>query len=169
MFPDSSVGKASACNAGDPSSIPGLGRSHSSILGLPLWLSWQRIHLQCRRHGFNPWVGKIPWRKERLPTPVFWPGEFHGVDSPWSSPGWNIAMISLSLLQGIFPNQGPNPCLLHCKWILYQLSHKGSPRILEWLAYFFSSGSSWPRNQTGVSCIAGEFFTNWVIREANNH
>ena len=44
--------------------------------GLPWWL--RRICLQCRRPGFNPWVGKIPWRRERLPTPVFWPGEFHG-------------------------------------------------------------------------------------------
>ena len=34
--------------------------------------------LQCRRPGFDPWVGKIPWRKEKLPTLVFWPGEFHG-------------------------------------------------------------------------------------------
>ena len=33
--------------------------------------------------GSNPWVGKIPWRRERLPTPVFWPGEFHGLYSPW--------------------------------------------------------------------------------------
>ena len=33
--------------------------------------------------GFNPWVGKIPWRRERLPTPVFWPGEFHGLHGPW--------------------------------------------------------------------------------------
>ena len=33
--------------------------------------------------GFNPWVGKIPWRRERLSTPVFWPGEFHGLYSPW--------------------------------------------------------------------------------------
>ena len=31
----------------------------------------------------NPWVGKIPWRRERLPTPVFWSGEFHGLYSPW--------------------------------------------------------------------------------------
>ena len=38
-------------------------------------------------------------------------------------------------------------------------------RILEWVAYPFSSGSSPPRNRTGVSCIAGGFFTNWVIRE----
>jgi len=50
---------------------------------LPWRLSWWRIRLQCRRPGFNPWVGKIPWRRERLPTPVFWPGEFHGLYSPW--------------------------------------------------------------------------------------
>ena len=36
------------------------------------------MHLQCGRPGFDPWVGKMPWRRERLPTPVFWPGEFHG-------------------------------------------------------------------------------------------
>jgi len=51
--------------------------------------------------------------------------------------------------------------LPHCRQILYQLSHKGSPGILEWVAYPFSSGSSQPRNQTGVSCIAGGFFTNY--------
>ena len=38
--------------------------------------------LQCGKPGFDPWVGKIPWRRERLPTPVFWPGEFHGLYSP---------------------------------------------------------------------------------------
>ena len=45
-------------------------------------------------------------------------------------------------LQGIFPTQGSNPGLPHYRWILYQLSHKGSLRILEWVAYPFSSGSS---------------------------
>ena len=39
--------------------------------------------LAMRRPGFDPWVGKIPWRRERLPTPVFWPGEFPGLYSPW--------------------------------------------------------------------------------------
>ena len=39
--------------------------------------------LQCGRPEFNPRVGKIPWRRERPPTPVFWPGEFHGLHSPW--------------------------------------------------------------------------------------
>ena len=46
-------------------------------------LRWERIRLQCGRPGFHPWVGKIPWRRERLPTPVFWPGEFHGLGSAW--------------------------------------------------------------------------------------
>ena len=40
-------------------------------------------HLQCGRPMFDPWVGKIPWRRERLPTLVFWPGEFHGLYRPW--------------------------------------------------------------------------------------
>ena len=35
--------------------------------------------LQCGRPGFDPWLGKITWRRERLPTPIFWPGEFHGL------------------------------------------------------------------------------------------
>ena len=55
-----------------------------------------------------------------------------GLYSPWNSPGQNTGVGSLSLLQGIFPTQGQNPGLPHCVWILYQLSHKGSPRILEW-------------------------------------
>ena len=60
-----------------------------------------------------------------------------GLLCPWNSPGQNTGVGSLSLLQGIFPTQGSNPGLLHCRWILYQLSHKGSPRILEWVAYPF--------------------------------
>ena len=54
-----------------------------------------------------------------------------GLYSPWNSPGQNTRLGSLSLLQEIFPTQGLNPGLLHCRWILYQLSHKGSPRILK--------------------------------------
>ena len=40
--------------------------------------------LQCGRPGFDPWIGKIPWRRERLLTPVFWPGEFRGLYNPWA-------------------------------------------------------------------------------------
>ena len=89
----------------------------------------------------------------------------HGLYSPWNSPGQNTGVGSLSLLQGILPTRGRNPSFPHCRWILYQLSHQGSPRILEWLAYSFSGGSFWPRNPTGVSGIAGRFFTNRVNRD----
>ena len=54
----------------------------SHLKQLPLWLSWSRIHLQYGRPRFSPWIGKVPWRREGLLTPVFWPGEFHGLYSP---------------------------------------------------------------------------------------
>ena len=63
--------------------------------------------------------------------------------SPWNSPGQNTGMGSFFPLQGIFPTHSSNPGFLHCRRILYQLSHKGSPRTLEWVAYPFSSGSFW--------------------------
>ena len=53
-----------------------------------------------------------------------WP---HGLYSPWSSPGQDTGVGSHSLLQGIVPTQGSNPDFLPCRWILYQLSHQGSP------------------------------------------
>ena len=92
-----------------------------------------------------------------------WLFETHGLYSPWNCPGQNTGVGSLSLLQGIFPFQGLSPGLLLCRQILYQMNHKGSPRILESVAYPFLSASSWPRNLTRVSCIAGRFFTNWAI------
>ena len=81
--------------------------------------------------------------------------------------GQNTGEGSCSLLQGIFPTQGSNPSLPHCRWILYQLSYQGSSRILDWVAYPFSRRSYRCRNHTGVSCIAGGFFTSWGIRKAH--
>ena len=84
-------------------------------------------------------------------------------------PGFSIQGDSLgknpgvgchALLQGIFPTQGLKPCLLNRRCIPYHLSHQGSPRILEWVSFPFSRGSSYPRIQTGVSCIAGRFFNS---------
>ena len=54
----------------------------------------------------------------------------HGLYRPWNSPGQNIGVGSLSLLQGIFPIQELNQGLLHCRQILYQLSYQGSPSLL---------------------------------------
>ena len=94
-----------------------------------------------------------------------WP---HGLYSPWNFPGQNTGVGSLFLLQGIFPTQASNLGLLHCRRFLYHLSHKRSPRILEWVAYPFSSKSFWPRSGTGVSCTAGGFLTSWATREAQD-
>ena len=81
-FPGSSAGKESACSAGDPGSIPGLGRSPGEGIGYPIQYSWAFLMAQT---GFNPlvrkilfWVGKASWRRAWQPTPVFLPGESHG-------------------------------------------------------------------------------------------
>ena len=81
---------------------------------------------------------------------------------PWNFPGQN----TLSLLQGIFPTHiKPRSPFSR---ILYQLSNKESPRILEWVAYPFSIGSSQPKNLIRVSCIAGRFFTSRATWETQH-
>ena len=90
----------------------------------------------------------------------------HGLYGPWNSLGKNTGVSSRSLLQGIFPIQGRNSGFLHCGQILFQLNHKGIPRILEWVALPLSRGSSKPRDQTQVFHNAGGFFTSCVTLEA---
>ena len=89
-FPHSLVGKESACNAGNPGSIPGMGRSAGEGISYPLQYSWASLVAQLVKNLPAMWetwvqslVGKVLWRRERLPTPVFWPGEFQGLHSPW--------------------------------------------------------------------------------------
>ena len=101
-----------------------------------LCLFWWWLKLKCHKEG-SKWKGK----------------SLSLSDSLWL--GQNIGVGSLSLFQVIFLTQWSNPGLLHCQLILYQLSHKESPRILEWVAYPFSSRSFQHRNWTRVSCIAG--------------
>ena len=122
--------------------------------------------LEGKLWHLKKWKWKKQWKKKSESSVVSNSLRPHGLYSAWNSPGQNTGVGSLSLLQRIFPAQGLNPGLPHCRQIIYQLSHKGSPRILEWVAYPFFSRSFQPRNQTGVSCIAGIFFTNWAIWEA---
>ena len=89
-FPDSSVGKESHCNSGDPGSIPGLGRSAGEGTGYSLQYSWASLVAQLVKNlpaMQETWVRSLGWqdplRRERLPTLVFWPGEFHGLYSQW--------------------------------------------------------------------------------------
>ena len=68
-----------------------------------------------------------------------------------------------ALLQGTSPTQGSYPSLPHCRWILYQLSHQGSPRTLEWVVYPFSRGTSWSRSWTRSPALqADSFLTVWI-------
>ena len=76
--PGSSAGEESTCNAGDPGSIPGLGRPAGEVIGDPLQYSWASLvaHLvknppAMQETWVDPWVGKIPWRREWLSAPVF--------------------------------------------------------------------------------------------------
>ena len=91
----SSAREESTCNAGDPSSIPMVGRSPGKGIAYPFQYSWASLVVQTVKNPpamwetwFNPWVGKIPWRRARQLTPVFLPGEFNGQRSladysPW--------------------------------------------------------------------------------------
>ena len=105
------------------------------------------------------WSGSLFPSPGDLPNPGIEPRspalQIDSLPAEPSGKSKNTGVDSLSFLQQIFPTQEWNRGLLHCRQILYQLSHKGSPRILEWVAYPFSSRSSQPRNRTGVSCIAG--------------
>ena len=92
-FSCGSAGKESACNAGDPGSIPGLGRSTGEGIGYPLQCSWASLVAQLVKNlpavwgdlGSIPGLGRSPGEVGLYPTPVFWPGEFHGLYSPWGS------------------------------------------------------------------------------------
>ena len=83
-FPCDSAGKESTCNAGDPSLISGSGRPFREGIGYPLQYSWASLVTQLVKNRpamLQTWVQSLgwedPWRRERLPTPVFWLREFH--------------------------------------------------------------------------------------------
>ena len=104
-FPGSSPGKESSYNAEDPSSIPGLGRFPGERIGYPLQYSLASVVALLVKNTpatWESWVQYLgweyPWRNERLPTPVFWPGEFHRLYSLWGRKESDTTeQISLSL------------------------------------------------------------------------
>ena len=102
-----------------------------TILGLPRWLSGKESACQCRRHEFDPLVGRSP-------------GEGNGNSLQYSCLGNSMDCSPPgSSVHGIF-----------------------QARILKWVAILFSRGSSHPRDQTLVSCIAYRFFTIWATKES---
>ena len=89
---------------------------------LPWLLSWWRIRLQCRRHQFNSWVGKICWRRGRLPTPVFlgYPGDSAGKES-----AGNAGDL------GLIPGLGRSPG----EWKGYPFQYSGLGKSMDWIVH----------------------------------
>ena len=122
-----------------------------SPTALPACMSKHHVNLQVwgwRSHSGRHWFPSMPefHKGHRLVFMLFW--------------AWALERKLSREESKDFPS------LPHCRQILYQLSCKRSPRVLEWVAYPFARRSSRPKNQTGVSRIADRFFTNWAIREA---
>jgi len=104
--PGSSPGKESTFSTGDPGLIPGLGRSAGEGIGHPLQFSWACLVAQLVKKPLavqETWVWSLgwddPWRRKRLPSPVFWPEEFRGLYSAWGYRESGTAeRLSLSLV-----------------------------------------------------------------------
>ena len=109
------------------------------------------------------WLLATPWTAAYTSNSLQPHGIVHGILRVRK-----LEWVAIPFSRGIFPTQGLNPGLPHCRRILYQLSHQGSPRKLEWVAYPLFSISSWPRNWTRVFCTAGEFFTSWATLFQNS-
>ena len=123
-------------------------------------IQWAMGFMRCRRRKGN-WGARLgDYEMHSMSNPSWvWYFQSHsvvsdclrprGLYSPWNSPGQNTGVGSLSLFQGIFLTQGSNPSLPHCRRILYQLNHKGSPRktgveslsLLQWI--FLTQESNW--------------------------
>ena len=122
------------------------------LLEISLWSSFMEICSLCM-DVYLVYIWRSCCLVTKLHPTLLQP---HGLYSPWNSPGQNTGMGSLFLLQGIFPTHGSNPGLLQCRWILYQLSHKGGPRILEWVAYPFSSNLPNPGMELGSPALQAD-------------
>ena len=125
-FPSSSASKESTCNVEDPGLNPGLGRSPGEGIIYPLQYSWALLMTQMVKNaaGFDPWVGKIPWRRARQPTQVFLPGESPWTESlaaysPWNHKEWDMTVTKHTYTLTIDEGLGKVTC-----WWLWQYRKK---------------------------------------------
>ena len=95
-------------------------KSLKTIWGFPGSSAGKESTCNAEDLGFNPWVGKIPWRRERLPTPLFWPGEVHGLYSPWGHRELNTTeQLSLSFIAEYLKRAIPSKTFLHLLYLSY--------------------------------------------------
>ena len=132
-FPGSSAGKESTCKPGDLSSIPGAGKIHWRRDSLPTTVFFGFPGGSAGKESackvFHFWVGKIPWRCEWLLTLVFWPGEFHGLYSPWickeSDTTWRLNHHHMMFLE---------ICILILAWraVIHGVTESDTAEWLNW-------------------------------------
>ena len=147
------------------------------LIGLPRWLSSKEYACQCRRDGFLPWVRKIPLEEGMarhssvLAWMIPWTKELSGLQSiglqrvghDWS----DLIHTARQYILGTIRLARHNFCEVKSKWKSLSRVHGIlQARMLEWVAFPFSRGSSQPRDWTQVSGIARGFFTNWAFKEA---
>ena len=115
----------------------------NDLVGLPRWLSNKVSACQCRRCGFDPWVGKIPWRRKWQPTPVFSPGKSHGRRSLAGYSPWDHTKSDI------------------IEWLNNNRGHRAIQR--EWR----EGKGRWRRNRTGrpLSLLQIHRKTNWTLNK----
>ena len=149
-FPDSSVGKESACNAGDLRSIPGSGRSSGEGKGYPLQYSGLENSMDWIVHG--------------VPKSWTWLSNFHFLSFflLWQY----CSIVYLSMMLCLVTKSCPTLCdPRDCSLPGHSVHGILQARILEWAAMPSSRGSSQSMDRTQVSCITGKLFTGWTSRE----
>ena len=120
------------------------------LLGLPLWLRSKESTCQCRRCGFDPWVGKIPWKRKWQPTPVFLPEKFYGQRSPVGVSPWSCKRVGYDLVT----NNNNISC--DFKW-----SSLGADQLLGLVSLPFAL----PHWGAGKSCAESlSKLSNWALR-----
>ena len=130
--------------------------SHPNVtIVLPWWLSGKESTYQCRRRGFDPWVGKMPWRRKWQPTPVFLPGKSHGQRSTvgYSPQCCKKLQLNSSItirLQNILASLLPDPL---CCQTNHQLCCGHSAKGVSPLCFGFSNSSQGPGQMTHEGAV----------------
>ena len=134
--------------------------AHHLVQGLPWWFRWWWICLQCTRLGFDPWVVKIPWRREWSPTPVFLPGEFHGQRSLAGNSPWGHKECHTT--KGLTPKSKRIQVQLDIYWLLSyylpcgeicQESHESVNILLSLLAFIWETRVGYRQRSTNTSSV----------------
>ena len=137
-----SAGKESACNAGDTCSTPRSGRSTGEGIGYPLQCSCTSLVAQMVKNSpvmqgtwVNTWVGKIPWRRRGLPTPVFFAGEFHGQSNLAGYSPWGQKELDMTVRLSFYMMEKRKKCWTNLALNLINFFVSCTIVILEFLFY----------------------------------